>query len=151
MIRTVLIVRLDNAGDVLLQGPLVRAVAERADRVVFLAGPAGAEAARLLPGVDCLQLDVTRCGGYTGWLAAAAIAVAHNVDVSAHCAPALHVPVGAAVPHLRHMEYFIDHARLEPLLFNGVPSPLDGRLPTQDDRPGHGMSLAQDAERFRKP
>ena len=31
---------------------MVRAVAARADRVVFLAGPAGAEAARLLPGVD---------------------------------------------------------------------------------------------------
>ncbi|RBY87537.1 glycosyltransferase family 9 protein [Blastococcus sp. TF02A-26] len=52
MSRTVLVVRLDNAGDVLLQGPLVRAVAHGADRVVFLAGPAGAEAAALLPGVD---------------------------------------------------------------------------------------------------
>ena len=50
--RTVLVARLDNAGDVLLQGPLVRAVAAAADRVVFLAGPAGADAARLLPGVD---------------------------------------------------------------------------------------------------
>jgi ADP-heptose:LPS heptosyltransferase len=50
--RTVLLARLDNAGDVLLQGPLVRAVASSADRVVFLAGPAGAEAAHLLPGVD---------------------------------------------------------------------------------------------------
>ena len=50
--RTVLVARLDNAGDVLLQGPLVRAVAAGADRVVFLAGPAGADAAALLPGVD---------------------------------------------------------------------------------------------------
>ncbi|UOY00161.1 glycosyltransferase family 9 protein [Blastococcus sp. PRF04-17] len=50
--RTVLVARLDNAGDVLLQGPLVRAVAAGADRVVFLAGPAGADAAELLPGVD---------------------------------------------------------------------------------------------------
>ncbi|MGY2066445.1 glycosyltransferase family 9 protein [Blastococcus sp. SYSU DS0619] len=52
MSRTVLVARLDNAGDVLLQGPLVRAVAAGADRVVFLAGPAGAAAAALLPGVD---------------------------------------------------------------------------------------------------
>lgn len=52
MSRTVLVARLDNAGDVLLQGPSVRAVAAGADRVVFLAGPAGAEAAGLLPGVD---------------------------------------------------------------------------------------------------
>jgi ADP-heptose:LPS heptosyltransferase len=50
--RVVLVARLDNAGDVLLQGPMVRAIAAGADRVVFLAGPAGAEAARLLPGVD---------------------------------------------------------------------------------------------------
>lgn len=50
--RTVLVARLDNAGDVLLQGPLVRAVAHGADRVVLLAGPAGAAAAGLLPGVD---------------------------------------------------------------------------------------------------
>jgi len=51
-VRTVLVARLDNAGDVLLQGPMVRALANGADRVVFLAGPAGAAAAELLPGVD---------------------------------------------------------------------------------------------------
>jgi ADP-heptose:LPS heptosyltransferase len=48
----VLVARLDNAGDVLLTGPAVRAVAAGADRVTYLAGPAGAAAARLLPGVD---------------------------------------------------------------------------------------------------
>ncbi|MDT0277412.1 glycosyltransferase family 9 protein [Blastococcus goldschmidtiae] len=50
--RTVLVARLDNAGDVLLQGPLVRALAHGADRIVFLAGPEGAAAAELLPGAD---------------------------------------------------------------------------------------------------
>jgi ADP-heptose:LPS heptosyltransferase len=50
--RTVLVARLDSAGDVLLQGPMVRAIAAGAERVVFLAGPAGAAAAELLPGVD---------------------------------------------------------------------------------------------------
>ncbi|MFZ0832663.1 MAG: enolase C-terminal domain-like protein, partial [Mycobacterium sp.] len=29
------------------------------------------DARRLAPAVDCLQLDATRCGGYTGWLAGA--------------------------------------------------------------------------------
>lgn len=48
--RTVLVVRLDSAGDVLLAGPGVRAVAARADRVVLLAGPRGRDAAALLPG-----------------------------------------------------------------------------------------------------
>jgi ADP-heptose:LPS heptosyltransferase len=47
----VLVVRPDNAGDVLLAGPAVRALAAGADHVALLAGPNGAAAARLLPGV----------------------------------------------------------------------------------------------------
>jgi ADP-heptose:LPS heptosyltransferase len=47
-----LAVRLDNAGDVLLAGPAIRAVANGSDRVTVLAGPAGRAAAELLPGVD---------------------------------------------------------------------------------------------------
>lgn len=51
----VAVVRLDGFGDVLLTGPAVRAVAERADEVTFIAGPRGAEAAALLPGVDRVE------------------------------------------------------------------------------------------------
>jgi ADP-heptose:LPS heptosyltransferase len=46
------VVRLDNAGDVLVAGPAVRAVAAGSDRVTVLAGSQGAAAAALLPGVD---------------------------------------------------------------------------------------------------
>lgn len=57
MVTHTLVVRLDNAGDVLLTGPAVRAVAA-SGRVTLLAGPQGAAAARLLPGVDeVLQWD----------------------------------------------------------------------------------------------
>ncbi|MEU1900687.1 glycosyltransferase family 9 protein [Nocardiopsis dassonvillei] len=49
---TVIVARLDSMGDVLLSGPAVRAVAHGADRVVYLAGPRGAETAATLPGVD---------------------------------------------------------------------------------------------------
>ncbi|RKS10668.1 ADP-heptose:LPS heptosyltransferase [Nocardiopsis sp. Huas11] len=49
---TVLVARMDSMGDVLLAGPAVRAVAHGAERVVLLAGPRGADAAALLPGVD---------------------------------------------------------------------------------------------------
>ncbi|HEX2041409.1 MAG TPA: glycosyltransferase family 9 protein [Acidimicrobiales bacterium] len=52
MRRRVLIARLDSAGDVLLAGPAVRAVAHQADRVTFLCGRRGRAAAELLPGVD---------------------------------------------------------------------------------------------------
>ena len=50
-VRT-LAVRLDNAGDVLLAGPALRAVAAGSGHVTLLAGPHGRDAAALLPGVD---------------------------------------------------------------------------------------------------
>jgi ADP-heptose:LPS heptosyltransferase len=50
--RHVLVVRLDSMGDVLVCGPAIRAVAAGARWVSVLAGPLGAAAARLLPGVD---------------------------------------------------------------------------------------------------
>lgn len=49
---TAIVARLDSAGDVLITGPAVRAVAAQHDRVVFLAGPRGRAAADLLTGVD---------------------------------------------------------------------------------------------------
>uniref|UniRef100_UPI003EB958B3 D-glycero-alpha-D-manno-heptose-1,7-bisphosphate 7-phosphatase n=1 Tax=Micromonospora tulbaghiae TaxID=479978 RepID=UPI003EB958B3 len=49
---TVLVVRSDSAGDVLVTGPGIRAVAAGAQRVVLLCGPRGRAAAELLPGVD---------------------------------------------------------------------------------------------------
>ncbi|WFE39439.1 HAD-IIIA family hydrolase [Micromonospora sp. WMMD998] len=49
---TVLVVRSDSAGDVLVTGPGIRAVAAGARRVVLLCGPRGRAAADLLPGVD---------------------------------------------------------------------------------------------------
>ncbi|HEX4019149.1 MAG TPA: enolase C-terminal domain-like protein [Frankiaceae bacterium] len=106
------------------------------------------DAARLAPVVDCLQLDVTRCGGYTGWERAAAVAAAHNLDVSGHCAPALHAPIAAAIPNLRHVEYFIDHARLEPLLVDGAPAVTSGRLYLDPTAIGHGMTLSEHARPY---
>ena len=49
--------------------------------------------------VDCVQADVTRCGGITEWLRIAAVAAAHNLEISGHCAPQLHVHVAAATPN----------------------------------------------------
>jgi HAD superfamily hydrolase (TIGR01662 family) len=48
----VLAVRSDSAGDVLVTGPAIRALAAGAERVVLLCGPRGRAAAELLPGVD---------------------------------------------------------------------------------------------------
>lgn len=105
--------------------------------------------ARLVPAVDCLQVDVTRCGGYTEWFRIAALAAAHGLDVSAHCAPYLSVPVAAATPRLRHLEWFHDHVRIVRELVDGYTDPVDGALvPLR--APGHGLALRRAAaQRYR--
>jgi L-alanine-DL-glutamate epimerase-like enolase superfamily enzyme len=91
--------------------------------------------------VDCLQVDVTRCGGITEWLRAAAVAAARGLHVSGHCAPNLHAHVAAAAPNLRHLEYFHDHARIETMLFDGALNPAGGTLSPDPSRPGLGLTL----------
>src|SRR5271165_1335323 len=101
--------------------------------------------------VDCLQLDVTRCGGITEFVRGASLAAAHNLQVSGHCAPNLHVHVGAAVPNLRHVEYFHDHQRIERLFFDGTLDPEGGAMSPDLDRPGHGLTLrCADTECYRR-
>ena len=92
--------------------------------------------------VDCLQLDVTRCGGITEFLRGAALAAAHNVQVSAHCAPNLHAHCAAAVPNLRHVEYFHDHQRIERTSFDGALDPHGGVLTRIPGGPGWAWSCA---------
>jgi len=112
-----------------------------------------ADSARLIAAgaVDCLQLDVTRCGGISEFLRAAALAAAHSMQVSGHCAPNLHAHVGAAVENLRHVEYFNDHQRIERLMFDGALDPAGGELTPDPGRPGLGLELrSTDAERYRR-
>jgi L-alanine-DL-glutamate epimerase-like enolase superfamily enzyme len=77
--------------------------------------------------VDCIQVDVTRCGGFTEWRRVAAVAAAHGLEASAHCAPGLSVHAGTATPGFRHAEWFVDHERIERGLFDGFPEPQEGR------------------------
>jgi L-alanine-DL-glutamate epimerase-like enolase superfamily enzyme len=98
--------------------------------------------------VDCLQIDATRAGGYTGFLAGSAVAESFGLQVSAHCGPTVHAPVCAAVPNLRHIEWFADHRRCDSMLFDGVGIVRDGALELEDG-PGHGVTLRGDAERYR--
>ncbi len=99
--------------------------------------------------VDCLQADVTRCGGITGLLEVGGLCAAHAIDLSSHTAPALSAHAFAAVRRLRHLEYFYDHARVESLLFEGVPEQRGGRVVLDRSRPGNGLALRRaDVERF---
>ncbi|MGV9245742.1 glycosyltransferase family 9 protein [Streptomyces sp. NPDC003710] len=58
-----LVVRLDSAGDVLLAGPAVRAVAAGSGYTALLCGPRGVQAGKMLPGVDeVLEYDAPWVG-----------------------------------------------------------------------------------------
>jgi L-alanine-DL-glutamate epimerase-like enolase superfamily enzyme len=96
--------------------------------------------------VDCLQADLSRCGGVTEWQRVAAVAAANNLQLSGHCAPYLHLDAAAATPNLRHLEWFHDHVRIETMLFDGTTPPLPGGVvPVAADRPGHGLTFRDDA------
>jgi L-alanine-DL-glutamate epimerase-like enolase superfamily enzyme len=99
--------------------------------------------------VDCLQADVTRCGGITGLLQAASLGAAFGLGISSHGAPQLSAHAFTAVQNVRHLEYFHDHDRVERLFFDGCLDPVDGALRPDRSRPGHGLELKRDdAERY---
>ncbi|MGK3647171.1 enolase C-terminal domain-like protein [Pseudarthrobacter enclensis] len=90
--------------------------------------------------IDCLQADVSRCGGITEWLRIAALAAAYGLELSGHCAPHLSAAAAAATPNFRHLEWFHDHVRIENLFFDGTLAP-DGGSVSPGDAPGNGLSL----------
>jgi L-alanine-DL-glutamate epimerase-like enolase superfamily enzyme len=122
-------------------------------RLVRDRGPAGLDIAAgeygfLVPdftawlgAVDCLQADVTRCGGVTGLLQVGGLTEAQQIDLSAHCAPAVSAHAFCGVPRLRHLEYFHDHVRIEDMAFDGVLSPSGGALRPDPSRPGLGLQV----------
>jgi L-alanine-DL-glutamate epimerase-like enolase superfamily enzyme len=100
--------------------------------------------------VDCLQADVSRCGGITEWLRVAAVAASYGLQLSGHCAPHLHAHAAAAVPNLRHLEWFHDHVRIESLLFDGTLDPSGGVIKPDPEAPGLGLAFkAADATGYR--
>jgi L-alanine-DL-glutamate epimerase-like enolase superfamily enzyme len=103
-----------------------------------------------LGAVDCLQADVTRCGGITGLLQVGGLTEARQIDLSGHCAPAVSAHAFCGVPRLRHLEYFHTHVRIEDLAFDGVLSPHGGSLRPDAGRPGLGLAVKwADLEKYR--
>ena len=99
--------------------------------------------------VDVQQADATRCCGITGFLQVAALCQAHHIDLSGHCAPALHLHAACAAPRFRNLEWFHDHVRIEHMLFDGAPVPRDGLIEPDFTRPGLGLEFKrQDAEQY---
>ena len=101
--------------------------------------------------VDCLQVDVTRCTGISAFLRITGLCDARTMDVSLHCAPQVSAQVGTAAWHLRHLEYFHDHVRIEGMAFDGVLSPEpDGVIRPDRSRSGLGLAVKDaDLEQYR--
>ena len=124
----------------------LRSVRDRAPAGVAIAAGeycwSALDARRMLEAgaVDVLQLDVTRCGGLTGALMVDALAWAHGVPTSLHCAPAASVHAGVAMRTVVHLEHFHDHVRVEDAVFAGAPQPQGGLL-FPPDRPGLGLEI----------
>lgn len=99
--------------------------------------------------VDVLQADASRCAGITGFLRVSPLVESRDMNLSAHCAPSLHVAACCATQHLHPMEYFFDHARIEHMLFDGALTPVNGKLYPDRSRPGLGIELKRaDAEQY---
>jgi L-alanine-DL-glutamate epimerase-like enolase superfamily enzyme len=78
-----------------------------------------------------------------------ALCAAHNIPLSAHTAPALHLHPCCALAPTMNIEYFHDHVRIEDLLFDGVQLPVAGILTPDRARPGLGLEFKRsDAERY---
>jgi L-alanine-DL-glutamate epimerase-like enolase superfamily enzyme len=93
--------------------------------------------------VDVVMADATRCCGITGFMRIGALCEAWRLPLSSHCAPLLHIHPGCALPAFRHAEYFHDHARIERMMFDGLPPLVDGTLMPDPDAPGLGFEFKE--------
>ena len=99
--------------------------------------------------VDVLQADATRCGGYSGLIAVAALCQARSMLLSAHTAPSLHAHVCCVLAPVCHVEYFHDHTRIEQMFFDGALTAQDGALAPDPSRLGLGIEFKRaDAQRY---
>lgn len=102
--------------------------------------------------VDVLQADVSRCAGITEFLRVGALCAAYGIPLSGHTAPALHLHPCCALPNICHLEYFFDHVRIEHMLFDGTPKPMNGILSPDLSRPGLGLEFKRsDAAQYAVP
>lgn len=90
--------------------------------------------------VSWLQPDVTRLGGLTPWLEAAALAQQHHRLVAPHLLPEVGVHLACGLTHVACVEYM---PWLYPL-FAEPPRPVQGRL-VPPSRPGLGLEVNAEA------
>jgi L-alanine-DL-glutamate epimerase-like enolase superfamily enzyme len=92
--------------------------------------------------VDCLQADVTRCGGITVWLRAAAVAEGLGLHISGHCAPRLHAQSTRPCPTHVIWSGSTTTSASRPCCSMARCDPQGGTVtPGASGEPGHGLTL----------
>lgn len=104
------------------------------------AGPRAMAGALARRAADLVMPDADRIGGVTGWQAAAALADAAGVPMSAHLYPEISAHLLAATPTAHWVEY-VDWAA--PILADPLPV-VDGHV-TAPPRPGTGIAWNEEA------
>lgn len=143
--------RLDDEGLYWFEEPLrhddYEGCAELAGRLLTplqigenLAGPNDLQRAIDAGAARYCMPDVQRIGGVTGWLRAAAIAHAHDIDLSSHLFPEISVHLLAASPTAHWLEYmdWANPVLAEPLAV------VNGQV-VAPERPGTGIAWDEDA------
>lgn len=105
-------------------------------------GPKAMAVALAAGGVGYLMPDAERIGGVSGWLEAAALGAAHEVQLSSHLFPEISAQLLSATPTAHWLEY-VDWA--EPLLATPLRV-VDGYV-TAPDTPGSGVAWNAEAKK----
>lgn len=93
--------------------------------------------------VDYLQVDVTRCGGYTEMLKISALAQSFNLALAPHAMEHMHMHLVSAAPNGAFLERLFLFEDITRMVFKNPPEPKEGML-LIPDKPGLGMELNQD-------
>jgi mandelate racemase len=103
-------------------------------------GPKAMAAAIAAGAADYMMPDVERIGGVTGWMRAAALAEAANIEMSSHLMPEISCHLMAATP-TRHWLEYMDWAK--PFLAD--PLKVENGQVQVPDTPGSGIAWNEDA------
>lgn len=92
--------------------------------------------------VDYLQMDATRCGGYTEMLKVAALSQAWNIALAPHAMEYVHMHIVSAMPNAMFLERLFLFEDITHRVFVDAPKPVAGMLEIPDS-PGLGLTLNQ--------
>ena len=97
--------------------------------------------------VDYLQMDITRCGGFTEMLKAAALSQAWNLALAPHAMEHIHAHIVSAAPNGAFLERLFLFEDITSRVYKDAPVPENGIL-TIPDKPGLGLELNYDFVKF---